>query len=126
MLLRSTYVNDVSFRAENDERVFELFYESKKLLAEGGFNLRKFVINSRSLQERINQSKLYSDSKEESNDMKVKEEDATYAKDTLGTLLLQGEHKVLGVSWRPIEDQLVFDLSNVHVASQEEYCRHCH
>ena len=45
--------------------------------------------------------------------MRESRKKTTYPKDTLGTLLLQGEHKVLGVSWRPIEDQLIFDLSNV-------------
>ena len=51
--LRSVYVDDVSFGSENDDDTFELFRKSKNVLAEGGFNLRKFVTNSRRLQERI-------------------------------------------------------------------------
>ena len=122
-MIRSTYmyVDDISFGAKDDDSAFELFKKSKKLLAEGGFNLRKFITNSESLQERINQSELHSNSREGGHNARVKEEDTTYAKDTLRTLLPHGEHKVLGVSWRPIEDQLVFDLSNVasHVRELE-------
>ena len=51
--LRSIYVDDLSFGAEDSDDAFELFQTSKKLLAEGGFNLRKFITNSKSLQERI-------------------------------------------------------------------------
>ena len=37
----------------DDNAAFELYVKSKKVLAEGGFNLRKFISNSQSLQEPI-------------------------------------------------------------------------
>ena len=121
MLLRSIYVDDISFGAESDDRAFELFDKSKNLLARGGFNLRKFVTNSEGLQERINQREPCTDSIENIKDTRVTAEDTTYAKDTLGSVLFQGEHKVLGVTWRPVEDHLVFDLGSVasHVRELE-------
>ena len=53
---RSIYVDDVTYGASDDDAAFELYVKSKKVLAEGGFNLRKFVSNSQSLQRRIEAS----------------------------------------------------------------------
>ena len=47
---RSIYVDDLTFGGDNDEEVFE---REKSWLAEGAFNLRKFVTNSPQLQRRI-------------------------------------------------------------------------
>ena len=44
--LRSVYVDDVSFGADDDDNAYELYMKSKHLLKEGGFNLRKFVTSS--------------------------------------------------------------------------------
>ena len=51
---RSIYVDDISLGAENAEKAFKLYKQSKHWLAEGGFNLRKFVTNCPELQARIN------------------------------------------------------------------------
>ena len=51
--LRSVYVDDVSFGAEDDNSTYELYLKSKNVLAEGGFNLRKFITNSADLHKRI-------------------------------------------------------------------------
>ena len=120
--LRSIYVDDLSFGAEDSDDAFELFQTSKKLLAEGGFNLRKFITNSKSLQERIDQSELALSSMRKTEDgiSAGIEEDESYAKDALGSALVCGEHKVLGVSWTPEEDQLVFDLSGMATLVREQ------
>ena len=52
-LLRSIYVDDVAYGADDDAAAFKLYRCSKLRLAEGGFNLRKFVTNSRCLMEQI-------------------------------------------------------------------------
>ena len=44
--LKSIYVDDVSYDADDEDAAFELYMKSEKILAEGGFNLRKFVTNS--------------------------------------------------------------------------------
>ena len=75
---------------------------SKRVFGEGGFNLRKFLTNSRSLQERINlQETLRNDSS-----LQPQQEEPTFSEDTLGVSksTIVGEHKVLGVTWNPESD----------------------
>lgn len=115
--LRSIYVDDVSFGSDDEDGAFHLYERSKNVLAEGGFNLRKFVTNSRGLRERIKQNEQSFTPVEEAKveaSTSVKEEDASYAKDTLGDAQeCQGELKILGVKWNFTEDLLVFDLSTI-------------
>ena len=40
---QSIYVDDIAYGADTDNLVYKLYLESKTLLKEGGFNLRKFV-----------------------------------------------------------------------------------
>ena len=112
--LRSIYVDDVSFGADSEESAFQVYQKSKSVLAEGGLNLRKFITNSRQLQERIEQCELAITPVEKPNvkaNPSVREEDTSYAKDTLGdSQERQGEQKILGVKWDFTEDHLVFDL----------------
>ena len=51
--MHSIYVDDVAFGGDSTNEVFELYLKTKSRLAEGGFNLRKFVSNDRGLQEKI-------------------------------------------------------------------------
>ena len=51
----AVYVDDVTYGASDDDAAFELYVKSKKVLTKGGFNLRKFISNSQSLQERKRQ-----------------------------------------------------------------------
>ena len=80
---RSIYVDDVAYGADTEDLAYELYPESKSLLREGGFNLRKFVTNSTNLQRRIDrhESQLQSQS---NNEMGGPEEES-YTKSTLGT-----------------------------------------
>ena len=116
MFTRSIYVDDVTYGASDDNAAFELYVKSKKVLAEGGFNLRKFISNSQSLQRRINASEGHSSLKEKK-DCTVVEEDKTYTKDVLGGVQVNqdGEQKILGVKWNFVQDQLVFDLSELAI-----------
>ena len=50
-LLRSTYVDDIVSGGHTEDEVFELYTGSKRIFLEGGFNLRKFLTNSKHLQE---------------------------------------------------------------------------
>ena len=43
---RSIYVDDLAYGADAEDLAYELYCESKSLLREGGFNLRKFVTNA--------------------------------------------------------------------------------
>ena len=53
MFQQSIYVDDVTFGACSVDEAFELYTKSKRYLAEGGFNLRKFTSNSTELMKRI-------------------------------------------------------------------------
>ena len=46
-LLYSTYVDDIISGGCNEDEAFCLYTESKKIFHEGGFNLRKFLTNSK-------------------------------------------------------------------------------
>ena len=52
-LMKSIYVDDVTYGADGEDEAYELYVLSKKVFADGGFNLRKFVTNSPILQQRI-------------------------------------------------------------------------
>ena len=53
LLIRSIYVDDVSFGADDEESAFELYTRSKEILSKGGFNLHKFITNSTLLSHRV-------------------------------------------------------------------------
>ena len=92
---RSIYVDDLSSGAADSDAAYELYLKSKLRLAEGGFNLRKFVSNSSELTERIQHneasisipatSKNTEHTPEDLTKKDVIEEDKTYAKSVLGT-----------------------------------------
>ena len=55
-LLQSIYVDDVTCGADSEEEAYQLYVQSKKIFAKGGFNLHKFITNSATLQSRIEAS----------------------------------------------------------------------
>jgi hypothetical protein len=50
------YVDDLVSGAQNDEKAFQIYEESKEIMSTGGFNLRKWHSNSSSLVNPINAS----------------------------------------------------------------------
>ena len=85
--------------------------KARERLAEAGFNLRKFVTNSPSLQRHLLSADLLHHRSTVTDDP-VTCDDESYTKNTLGDRLQAPECvKVLGVKWKPSEDELVFDLS---------------
>ena len=97
-------VDDIISGGQTEQEVLKLCAESKKIFREGGFNLRKFLTNSRHLQEQLNLLKA-DRSKDE----------PSYTEATLGvsqTPTLE-EHKVLGVPWNSESDQLIFDVTHL-------------
>jgi len=96
------YVDGMSFGADDNDAAYELYTMSKSILREGGFKLRKFVTNSTTLQQRIDETEAKSiDGYSDCNKAVVEEEDKTYTKNLLGGRLQQTEHeqKILGVTW---------------------------
>ena len=115
-LLQSMYVDDVTCGATSEDEAFQLYDTSIKLFAEGGFNLRKFVTNSSSLQQRIsnvNQKLTHS----RPAPCSVMEENTTYTS-TLFNNKTPNRQKVLGVSWDPASDMLEFDIRPIAASLQ--------
>ena len=108
---RSMYVDDVAFGADSDDLAYELYVNSKTILKEGGFNLRKFLTNSTDLRRKIEEDEklLHMNMKPDS------EGDDSYAQHTLGLSqhLDPGETKVLGVKWEPVQDSLMLDFKDL-------------
>lgn len=113
-LSASMYVDDVVTGAKDEEEAYQLYLESKSVLKEGGFNLRKFVTNANSLQVKIdeNEGSAHSPRDDQSS---VGPTDETYTKATLapGQPVLSGEQKILGVCWNVDDDQLRFGFANI-------------
>ena len=110
-LLHSTYVDDIISGANTEEEAFNLYVGAKAIFQKEGFNLRKFLTNSHHLQNRNNQ-------REKEKNAGVAPGDTIGARVNPGTSQTPcGEHKVLGVSWDPDSDQLIFDITSLaHLA----------
>ncbi len=102
---RSIYVDDIAYGVENEEQAYQLYLESKSLFKSGGFNLRKFVTNSTSLQTKINQQEASQPNRDQE----------SYSKTTLGSskLMDDGEQKILGIRWSYTNDNLLVDLNEL-------------
>ena len=113
-LLKSIYVDDVTYGANREEDAYQLYALSKKVFAEGGFNLRKFITSSASLRQRIITDDLLSAQQPPAVDTnsRVVEEDTTYTSGLLDGHMPGGQ-KVLGVSWNPVSDLLEFDIRGI-------------
>ena len=113
-LMRSIYVDDVTYGAEGESEAYQLYTLSKGIFAEGGFNLKKFVTSSLSLCQRIAADEHRSKKKHPVFDTNsnVVEDDMTY---TSGLLegSVPGDQKVLDVSWNSVSDVLEFDIRGV-------------
>ena len=138
-------MDDLSSGGHTDEETYELYIKSKVRLAEGGFNLRKFVTNSPELRKQIqdNESGLckVSHTLPTGEDMydseilqdvlvsdratvdSVVHEEQSYTKTSSGDVQesSKSEQKILGVQWNFVEDNLVFDLRTVARLASE--CR---
>ena len=134
--MNSIYVDDLSCSAENVNEAYKMYVKSKFRLAEGGFNLRKFVTNSSELREKIRRSEQpeflnsksivakVTETGESSHDQRceshmirdvINSEDTSYTKSVLGSTndLADDQQKILGVLWNFANDVLVFDLKEI-------------
>ena len=121
-LLQSLYVDDIIYGDSDDIGPYKLYIKAKSRLAEGGFNARKFVSNSKKLMSQIKENERLLENSchgsqsitSKENSETVMEEDESYAKSaTHSGSALPATEKVLGVHWNTEEDQLVLDLKEV-------------
>ena len=116
-LTKSVYVDDIITGTNDEESALHLFKESKEVLKEGGFNLRKFCSNSTMLQ-------MIVDGQEQSTDPTSSvptESSYSHASSTLrcNQMTVLGERKVLGVRWNLATDTLVIGLEEVALAASQ-------
>ena len=52
-MLRSLYVDDLSLSLEDVDKAYQLYLKSRERMAEGGFDFRKWLTNSRPLMEEV-------------------------------------------------------------------------
>ena len=112
--LSSIYVDDLSFGAQDEHLAYQLYIKAKTRLAEAGFNLRKFVSNSSTLQRLIDANK---ETQINPRSNPIAEEDESFAKTSLDVKVenerRDGEQRILGVRWDRGEDKLVFGLEGI-------------
>lgn len=101
-LLCSTYVDDIITSGETEEEAIQLYVRSKQIFREGEFNLRKFLTNSKHLQQQI--------------DLKESQHTSQFTScplDATSGMSHPLGHKVLGIPWNPTSDQLLFNTSDL-------------
>ena len=104
-LLRDLYVDDCTVSVDDEMQGMNFFEKAKMYFAEGGFNLRKWMTNNRTLQKFIDSSE-----KVVIDDF-VEQENVSYAKEELG--IHDKYKKVLGVSWDLNTDELIFEMEQL-------------
>ena len=101
LIKKSLYVDDLLTGADNVQEGFELYQDSKKLMAKGAFNLRKWNSNSNELLQLINnKEESVAQTKTEKSNSVVEEEDESFIKSTVGpTRTAYTLVKTLGACW---------------------------
>ena len=101
-MLRTLYVDDLSLHLEDVDKAYELYLKSTERMAQGGFNLRKWLTNSRPLMEKIKEmesQREFSIQTERAN--QLDKDDETYNRIMVGgseESYVNTEQKVLGTN----------------------------
>ena len=112
----SLYVDDLVSGAQDDDEAFTIYKSARKIMAAGGFNLRKWNSNSTTLVEAINDVEKGAEISATTLKSSVTEEDTSYAKATIGqetSITGDRQLKVLGVIWNTDSDKLMFTFSEL-------------
>ena len=115
LLLRSIYVDDIVAGAASEESALKLYKESKGVLHEGGFNLRKFTSDVPQVQKSIDELE-----KGSLETIVGVSHETTYAKCILGGLENPTDQKVLGVRWDVSSDYLNFSVREIGDLAEEK------
>ena len=101
--------------ADNVQGGFELYQDSKELMAKGAFNLRKWNSNSNELLQVINnKEESVAQTKTETSNSVVEKEDESFIKSTVGPTRTAGTLvKTLGVCWNTETDEISFDFTEL-------------
>ncbi|XP_044184801.1 uncharacterized protein LOC122964943 [Acropora millepora] len=121
LLEKSLYVDDLVSGEVDDEKALEIYHKSKRIMADGGFNLRKWNSNSQNVMSKISKSERPQEDsitqRKAQPDVTI-EDDQSYAKTTTGSASPSTNDgfvvKVLGLNWNTVSDELFFDFSSLH------------
>ncbi|XP_028414386.1 uncharacterized protein LOC114537537 [Dendronephthya gigantea] len=114
--LRDLYVDDLPTGATNEEKAFEIYESTKRVMKRGGFNLRKWKSNSKELSDRIGECEAMNAFNMDNLPEKasVVEDDRTYVETVVGPQAVdESKTKILGLSWDTKKDELFFEFSEV-------------
>ena len=102
----SFYVDDFVGGGAKSAEVVKLYRKTNDRMADGGFNLRKWLTNDSQVRDKI-------ETDEKVDSAPVSEEDITYAKSSVGMRLGCKGQKVLGLAWDYEADVISFDLTEI-------------
>ena len=118
LIERSLYVDDLVTGEITVEKAYAIYERSKKVMSEGGFNLRKWKTNSRELRYKIAQDEAVNQGDTGQQSVgKIQEDDESYAKSTTGTVSSASKEsvvKVLGLNWNIHTDEFYFECDELY------------
>ena len=112
-ILNRLYADDLSCGTDDPQKALEIYKRCKEIMKQGGFNLRKWNSNDKTLLKEINGMEGKNETQNVMPKGKVVEDDQTYTQYAIGTPQCKGSSKVLGVSWDSYSDQLTFDVTGI-------------
>ena len=113
-LVSSLYADDVNAGGYTEAEVIKLYTISKQIMKDGGFNLRKWLSNSKEVMSEIKAREVREENKPPMNANTV-EDDQSFAKTSLKQTELADDEgtKVLGLTWSTETDTFIFNLENL-------------
>ena len=112
LLEKSFYVDDLLTGEDNDQMAFTIYKRAKKLMSEGGFNLKNWKTNSQQLQETINKEERVtkSNSQNVSKDNKTSVQSSTQDSSCNTSSDDDIFVKVLGMKWNTHIHEVIFSI----------------
>ena len=109
-VLKSLYLDDLASGSDNTESTLELAKKIKTRLAEGGFNMRKWLSNSKELMTEFESDPQFSETPQQSSSS-ITAEVQGYSQSTFDLQQLDSHPRVLGQVWNPQTNTLIMIFS---------------
>lgn len=116
MLRKRLYVDDFLEGADSIKKAEEICQNSKVIMLNGGFNLRKWNSNSMELIDMINSSEKSRGAESTTKSPEFTQDDESYAKAMFGSSTDEQDDKlvkVLGMNWNNKTDELLFNFTGL-------------
>ena len=111
-LIHGLYADDVNSGGHSVQEALEFYERSRKLMKDGGFNLRKWASNSKEI---MNEIQLDEKFEVNSQEISTPEDDESFAKTSLpmNQQTKNNKLKVLGLVWDNEKDTINFDIAKL-------------